>query len=450
MGRPEKPVSVNGGVAAAFASELRRLRAGAGNPTYRDMARAALFSPSALSSAASGARLPSLQVTLGFVAACGGDRESWRRRWLEAAGETRKRNPPGIRYKRSPAHQQLPRPAQLPLRPRGFVGRRAELCRLGLDSTGATVISGPSGVGKTELALHHAHQMAQEMVDGQLYADLGPLTGTSSDAGYLLDGFLLALGVPGDHLPDTLDQRAGLYRSLLAERRLVVLLDNVRDERQVRLLLAETRRSVILVVSRTRLLGLRDVRRIRLDVLPRADSIAMITAAIPDRAAAAPQECDRLAELCGDLPLALDVALRKLVDRPHLGLHRVNAKLAESSDALEWLEIGDLSVRDSLDSVYRNLSDAAKTLVKCIARLPLTYDLGTLMQGEDDLVEELVEANMVRRSEDSATFRIMPLVRAYVVEVATSPLVDVPTQALAFDGNELGRRMRMVENAGAR
>ncbi|TMR01599.1 helix-turn-helix domain-containing protein, partial [Actinomadura soli] len=93
MGRPEKPINASSGAVAAFASELRRLRALAGNPTYRDMARSALYSPSVLSSAASGHRLPTLQVTLAFVAACGGDQEVWRRRWLEVCGDPPPRPP---------------------------------------------------------------------------------------------------------------------------------------------------------------------------------------------------------------------------------------------------------------------------------------------------------------------------------------------------------------------
>ncbi|GAA4428714.1 hypothetical protein GCM10023148_32830 [Actinokineospora soli] len=237
MGRPEKPVDSEGGVVAAFASELRALRAQAGNPTYRDMARTALYSSSVLSSAASGRRLPTLKVALAFVAACGGDRETWRRKWLIAADAHPAEQPEPV--PRPP----LPRPAQLPMRPRGFVGRDEELAGLSGQGSTPVVITGPVGVGKSELALRHAHDLAATTVDGQLYADLDPLPPGPAGAEALLVDFLAALGVPAASLPESLHQRAGLYRSVLAERRLVVLLDNVRDERQVRPLLAETRTS---------------------------------------------------------------------------------------------------------------------------------------------------------------------------------------------------------------
>jgi hypothetical protein len=441
MARPEKPVNATGGAVAAFASELRRLRAQAGNPTYRDMARSALFSSSVLSSAASGSRLPTLQVALGFVAACGGDREAWRRRWLEVSGGITPKPSPRPRYQDFSARQGLPRPAQLPLRPRGFVGRRAELRWLSAPAAITVVISGPAGVGKSEFALHYAHRVAADMVDGQLYADFGPLTSAPPDSAHVLDGFLRALGVPADQVPSTLDQRAGLYRSLLAERSLVVLLDNVRDERQVRPLLAETRRSMTLVVSRSPLLGLRHVRRVRLDVLSREDSITMITAALPGRAAAEPHECDRLAELCGDLPLALDIALRKLAARPNMPLRRVTGNLVEPEELLDWFRIGDQSVRESLNSVHVNLGEPAKALLAGIARRRPGGDLTMLPQGEEDLLDELVEAGMLRIGDQLGGYRLEPLVYAFAIGAGTSEHVEVPAQKL---GLEAGRDRRTV------
>lgn len=440
MARPEKPLDINRGVTAAFANELRQLRAQAGNPTYRDMARAALFSSSVLSSAASGARLPTLQVTLGFVAACGGDREEWRCRWMQAASVTHSGAPTNGRYRISHSRQEMPRPAQLPLRPCGFVGRRTELDRLCVPAATPVVIAGPVGVGKSHFALHYAHRIAADMVDGQLHADFGPLTGTAADAGYVFDGFLRALGVPADQLPGTIDQRAGLYRSLLAERRLLVLLENVRDERQVRPLLAESRHSVTLVVSRTPLLGLGGVRRIWLDVLPRADSIAMITAAVPERAEAEPQECDRLAELCDDLPLALDIALRKLVARTDLPLHGATAKLIRCDGALNWLRIGDLSLRESLNSAYQKVSEAAAVMLMRIARLPFSCDPDSVMHDGGELAEELMDAGLLRRGDRPGAYQMDRLVRAFAIEVAMPPdghiappmWIDVSMQKLWF------------------
>ncbi|GGS35331.1 ATP-binding protein [Actinokineospora fastidiosa] len=416
MGRPEKPVDSTGGAVAAFASELRALRAKAGNPTYRDMARTALYSSSVLSSAASGRRLPTLKVALAFAAACGGDRETWRRRWLAAADAR-----PAEQVE-PPARAGLPRPAQLPLRPRGLVGRDAELAGLAARAGAPVLVCGPVGVGKSHLALRHAHDIAPAMVDGQLYADLAPLPDGPAGAAAVLAGFLTALGVPGTALPASVDQRAGLYRSLLAERRLVVLMDNVRDERQVRPLLAETRTSVTIVVSRSSLPGLHGVPRTRLDVLPRADAAAMIAAAAGGRAAADPAARDRLAALCGDLPLALDILARKLVSNPHVPLGAVAARLAEPGAALRWLRVGDLSVRESLDSACLRLSAPAWALLTGLATLPadrpVVWACGRVDgAGEpvaEDLVVELADAGLLRHGDRAGAYLLDPLVRAFV------------------------------------
>lgn len=433
MGRPEKPIDPSGRAVAAFANDLRRLRSQAGNPTYRAMARSALYSPSVLSSAASGHRLPTLQVTLTYVAACGGDREAWRRRWLEVSGgepaATIRPGGAGLPTRPGPsARQVLPRPAQLPPRPRGSVSRASELRTLGAPSGTPAVICGPAGVGKTELALHYAHETADAMTDGQLYADFWPVAGVSPSVADVLGGFLRALGVPADQLPGAADQRAGLYRSLLAERALVVLFDNVRDEWQIRPLLVEMPYGVTIVVSRNPLLGLRDVRRIRLDVLPRTESIAMIAAVVGDRAEADPQACDRLVELCGDLPLALDIAARKLAAQPDIPLRRVTSRLERPRALLDWLSIGDLSVRESLSSAYQQLDDLARALLHRLVRQcadePLVWAHGpgpgpaALMVGE--LVEELAAAGMLRPGDRPGTYRLDPLICAFVADLDPS------------------------------
>ncbi|MFJ8039538.1 hypothetical protein ACIRBX_03360 [Kitasatospora sp. NPDC096147] len=654
MGRPERPVDASGGAVADFASRLRRLRAEAGNPTYRDMARTAMYSASVLSSAANGHRLPTLQVALAYAAACGGEREEWRGRWLsaatrggvpvignrpaappEAAGEPATRRdggtgpagaaparaggpdpdahparpgaghpgagpqaggaerpgadgPPAVRTEQAqqfgrpdgtagpvgtagadewaarrgpddgyltgglggaphgawpepagqpgvaeaygaanqrpsapapapnlatasaagevggglvapglpsdrgghsgavlgppspgplggaphgawpesagrpgaaeasgaeghlasaavtapaaelgdgPAANGLPAtgsgypgaavrpssaghpvPRQLPLRPQGLIGRRAELCRLGGPGGSPVVISGPVGVGKSELALRHAHDLAPGMVDGQLYADLGPLTEVRYDLGGLLCAFLTALGVEPERIPATPDQRAALYRSLLARRRLLVLLENVHCERQVRPLLADSETSTTLVVSRTSLLGLRDVRRLRLDPLARDESAALITAVLPERAGADPAAVDRLAALCGDLPLALDIATRKLLARPEVPLRWAVARLVEPSALLDWLCVGDLSMREAINSAHVQLGEAAAGLIDRLAVLPERelWAEDPVLAGAEEAVDELVEAGMLRPGERHGGYRLDPLVRAFV------------------------------------
>lgn len=445
MGRPEKPVDESGGAVADFARDLRRLRARAGSPTYRSMARSAWFSPSVLSSAASGHRLPTLRVTLAFVAACDGDRHYWEHRWrrlserfgspsgggdahVDEAREMngRGRGAAGGTAQVFPWH--LP-PAQLPMRPRGVSGREAERTRLRAEQalkTTPLVISGPVGVGKTDFALRHAHDMAAAMPDGQLYADLGAAEPQSGSAEVVLPAFLRALGITDERLPDVRWQQEGLYRSVVASRRLIVLLDNVRDEAQVRPLLAETSRSLLIVVSRRPLLGLSDVRRLDLDVLPRHESITMLRALVGERAEA--QMYDRLADSCGDLPLALDVAGRKLAARADQALSDVIDHVARRGDLLDWLRVGDICVRDVLDAAYETLTLPARSLLDLLGRgkagdvetgaLGPAKGVGVPGREEllEELFEELAEAGMLRRRVAPSGYRMDPLLRAFVHE----------------------------------
>ncbi|KND42888.1 AfsR family transcriptional regulator [Streptomyces stelliscabiei] len=431
MGRPEKPVDASGGAVADFAGRLRRLRIEAGSPTYRDMAKAAMYSASVLSSAANGHRLPTLQVALAYVAACDGDREEWRRRWLAAAGSgvpvTPPRPaappPPEAATGAAPPDPQgptptLPKPFQLPPRPQGSVGRAEELARLAAAPAGPVLISGPIGVGKSELALHHAHDLAPDMVDGQLYAVVGPVPEGGYDVSALIGGFLAALGVPEERIPATVDQRAGLYRSLLAQRRVLVLLENVYCERQVRPLLVDSSTSTTVVVSRSSLLGLRDVQRVRLEPLPRADSVALIARGLPERAQADPASADRLAELCGDLPLALDIATRKLLARPELSLRGAVGRLDRPEALLDWLSVGDLSLREILNSAHVQLGDPASDLLDRLVNLPQPELRGdeSILAGADQLIDELVEAGMLRTTERFGSYRLDPLARAFVAD----------------------------------
>lgn len=419
MGRPERPVDDSGGAVAEFARGLRRLRRDAGNVTYREMARTALFSPSVLSHAASGHRLPSLEVTLAFVRACRGDAAAWEDRWRRVSGPRQASARTSPRPSAKGTTTLMPRPAQLPLRPRGLPGRAAELSRINLgpaELAMPVLISGAVGMGKSEFALRLAHRIAAKQVDGQLYADLGSPELADGGAETVLSGFLQALGVADEHLPSTLDQRAALYRSLLAERHLIVLLDNVPDESTARTLLAPAPNSVTIMVSRRRLLGLRDICRIQLDILPRADSIAMIRAAMGvgelDSAA-----CDRLAELCGDLPLALDVAARKLAARPNLDFSGAVSRLAEPGVLPRWLRIGDVSVQQALNSAYQSLSGRAKALLDYLAKqAPCEHIILNADGDADEQIEELAEAGMLRHGSNTYAYRLDALIRAFVTD----------------------------------
>jgi hypothetical protein len=219
-------------------------------------------------------------------------------------------------------------PRQLPGTVRHFTGRTAELDALdallaeasGGRGAAISVISGTAGVGKTALAVRWADQVAAQFPDGQLYVNLrGYDPGRPVSAAAALAGFLRALGVPGPAVPAGLAERAAAYRSLLAGRRLLVLLDNAASPAQVRPLLPGSPSCVVVVTSRDALAGLvaRDgAARLGLSLLPPGEAAGLLRTLIGARAAADPGGTAALAGLCARLPLALRVAAELAAARP--------------------------------------------------------------------------------------------------------------------------------------
>jgi transcriptional regulator with XRE-family HTH domain len=248
-------------------------------------------------------------------------------------------------------------PRQLPTAVADFTGRAAELAALTRmldeacgDSPGTVVISaigGTAGVGKTALALHWAHQVAARFGDGQLYVNLRGFdpSGVPMSAADAVRGFLDALSVPPDRIPLQPEAQAGLYRSLLADRRMLIVLDNARDEQQVRPLLPASPASLVIVTSRNLLGGLAAADRARLltlDVLSHGEAVQMLTVRIgASRGAAEPAAAAEIAALCGRLPLALGVAAARAEGRPGFPLAAVAAELRDRAGRLDALDAGE-------------------------------------------------------------------------------------------------------------
>jgi DNA-binding SARP family transcriptional activator/tetratricopeptide (TPR) repeat protein len=244
-------------------------------------------------------------------------------------------------------------PAQLPRDIVGFAGRRDDLARL--DAVAATVgpglricgIWGTPGVGKTTLAVHWAQRVRDRFPDGQLYVDLRGFDPSAlpMSAAEAVRGFLDALGVPASRQPATADTQTALYRSLLADRRTLVVLDNARDADQVRPLLPGAPGCLVLVTSRNRLTGLvatDGLRPITLDLLDRHDARELLAARIgQDRVAAEPAAVDALVDRCARLPLALAIAAARAVSDPEQPLAALAAELTDKSASLDPLEPGD-------------------------------------------------------------------------------------------------------------
>jgi tetratricopeptide (TPR) repeat protein/transcriptional regulator with XRE-family HTH domain len=279
-------------------------------------------------------------------------------------------------------------PRQLPAAIADFTGRAAEietLTRLldGADGSapGTVVISaigGTAGVGKTALALRWAHQVAHRFRDGQLHVNLRGFdpSGVPTNPAEAIRGFLDALGVPPERVPPAPDAQAGLYRSLLPDKRMLIVLDNARDEQQVRPLLPASPGSLVLVTSRNQLAGLAaadGARLVSLDVLTHAEAVQLLRSRIgAGRAAGEPDAIAEIARLCACLPLALAVAGSRAAARPAFPLAALAAELRETATRLDALDSGDpsASVRAVFSWSYCQLSDAAARMFRLLGLHP--------------------------------------------------------------------------------
>jgi DNA-binding SARP family transcriptional activator/tetratricopeptide (TPR) repeat protein len=270
------------------------------------------------------------------------------------------------------------KPAELPADLVDFVGREAEIQQVLalLSGSGEATavptcgIVGQAGVGKTCLAVHVAHRLRATYPDGQLFVDLRgadshPLVSTE-----VLARFLRALGVPGEAVPHDAQERAALYRSLLADQRLLVVLDNAADEEQVRPLLPGAPSCAVLVTSRYRLAGLVGLASVDLGVFGTDGALALLhRTAGATRVRAEPAAAEELIRLCGGLPLALRVVGVKLATFPHRALSTLVDRMAEERDRLNHLMHAGLAVRSSLDFSYHRLDPADQRLLRRVSLL---------------------------------------------------------------------------------
>jgi tetratricopeptide (TPR) repeat protein len=264
---------------------------------------------------------------------------------------------------------------------------------------------------KTALAVHWAHQVAGRFPGGQLYVNLRGFdpSGTPATPEAAIRGFLDALGVPPERIPPTPDAQAGLYRSLLADRTMLIALDNARDEPQVRPLLPASPHSLVLVTSRSQLSGLAaadGARLLTLDVLTHDEAVHLLTARIGNaRAAAEPAAVSEIASLCACLPLALAVAAARAAALPGFPLAALAAELRDTVGRLDALDAGDpaASVRAVFSWSYRQLSTDVARMFRLLGLHPgpdISVPAAASLARADQpaarrMLRELARANLI-------------------------------------------------------
>jgi DNA-binding SARP family transcriptional activator len=336
----------------------------------------------------------------------------------------------------------IPRPQQLPADIGDFTGRRELVDHLSwllsaqdaVANPGAVpvaVIAGSGGLGKTSLAVHAAHKLTRLYSDGQLYVDLLGATEHPQAPSDVLARFLRDLGVQGNQVPAGKDERSALYRTRLAGRRVLVLLDNARDAAQVRSLLPGSSSCGVLVTARSRMPDLAQSRLVDLAVLDDDESLTLFTKIIGgERAAAEPEATAEVLVACAGLPLAIRICAARLTARSHWSIKTLARRLAVQHRRLDELRVGDLAVRASFEVSVRSLpsTQAGKDASQLFGMLGLwpgpfiTVEAAAALVGQDvdrmdEALEVLVDACLLE-CPASNIFRFHDLLRAYAVERA--------------------------------
>ena len=347
-------------------------------------------------------------------------------------------------------------PRQLPAAPAQFIDRAAELARLdeligqtaepGGEAQVRAVVGSP-GIGKSALATVWAHRAAGHFPDGQLYVNLKGFAPAARPVlpEQAIRGFLQALGVPSAEIPESPDAQTALYRSVLAGKRVLVVLDNARDADQVRPLLPGSGRCAVLITSRARLDGLVatvGARILTLDVMSEAESRELIVRRLgAARAQAEPEAVADLARLCAGLPLGLAIVAARAAARPGFRLAALSAELAGGDARLDALETADTtsSVREVFSWSYRQLSQPAARMFRLLGLHPgpditvaAAASLGATGRSQARrAVAELAGAHLLTEHVPGR-FTGHDLLRAYAAELAAEGEDEV--------GRDLARR----------
>ncbi|GAA5189640.1 hypothetical protein GCM10023322_42880 [Rugosimonospora acidiphila] len=318
-----------------------------------------------------------------------------------------------------------------------FTGREPVLHRL-LDAVSAErhpttapiilSIDGMPGVGKTTLAVHFAHRVAGRYPDAQLYIDLlGHDADAPLETGAALDTLLRQLGVPGDRIPDRLDERITLWRGELAGRRALLMLDNAATSDQILPILPAEPGCLTLVTSRRRLPELDGATTLSLDVLTTAEAIALQRRIAGDRVTSAPEAAEEVARRCGHLPLAIRLAAARLAHRPSWGMSGLAERLRTAVTPLRELVAGGRTVEAAFALSYQQLRPAVQVFFRRLGGYPgldITSEAAAALVGiqpaeADEVLTELVDAHLVEERV-AGRYGLHDLLREYASQLASA------------------------------
>jgi DNA-binding SARP family transcriptional activator len=331
-------------------------------------------------------------------------------------------------------------PADLP----DFTGREDHVAALEAALAAGpapVVLTGSPGTGKTALAMHVAHRLADRFPDGQLYVDLAG-TGSPRDPAEVLADFLHALGVTGNGVPAGLGQRAALFRSRLAGRRVLLVLDDTATAGQIRPLLPGDAGCAVLVTTRGRLPELAGAKHVELPVFGEREAERLLAGvAGVDRIVGEPAEAAAIVRCCGYLPLAIRIAGARLAGRQAWSLRTLHDRLADEAGRLSELRVGDLGVRSSFELSLRQLAPPARTAF-CRSALLGAQDFPSWVfdalldrAGTHEVLDVLVDANLVslvgRDAGGHPRYRLHDLLRCYAAELLEAEPAAVRRAALA-------------------
>ncbi|GAA1940294.1 ATP-binding protein [Kitasatospora viridis] len=436
---PDKAVDL-----ADYIGLLERLRVWAGDPSFRELAKrvgpflaptqqvskstiADMFQP--------GRRRLNQDLVVAVVRALGLDEDAvgrWRAACVRVHVQVKTGGPVGVF-------------GQLPAELATFTGRRAELARLITAATGEgngdddgngigaktvviSAIEGMAGVGKTQLAVHAAHELvrAGHFADAQLHVnlrgfdpDLAP-----ADPSTVLEAFLRQLGVPAQQIPASLDERAVMYRDQLRSRNALVLLDNAANEEQVRDLIPAGAGCLVLITSRRSLAGLDGATPQLLDTFTDPEALDLLgRIAGRDRVAAEPEAAARIIDYCDRLPLALALTAARLRSRPAWSLAQLADRMRTSR--LETLRAGGRAIRPVFDLSYRDLTEPLRRVFRLIGQHPgpdftpaMVAALAQIpVPAAEEALEQLLDEHLVRQS-TPGRYELHDLLRAYALETA--------------------------------